>query len=316
MESPESCKSTHGDREIHVVHMESKDRNDAYLDKTRLLMDRMGAHELYSVEVWRAALTELVATATLMFTLTASIISCLNSHEPDPKLLIPFVVFAIVFLFLMTTVPLSGGHMSPVFSFIATLRGLISPTRAAIYVLAQCLGSIMGFIIIKSVMSPEAAMKYSLGGCTVVGTGAAPGLAPAAALVLEFSCTFVVLFVGVTVAFDPKRCEEHGLTIVCMVVAGAMGLVVFVSTTVTGQPGYAGVGLNPARCLGPALLQGGPLWDGHWVFWVGPFIACIVYYGYCKNMPTGRLLMGEEYDFVHSIRVVCGRRQSQEATKL
>lgn len=51
MESPESCKSTHGDREIHVVHMESKDRNDAYLNKRRLLMDRMGAHELYSVEV-------------------------------------------------------------------------------------------------------------------------------------------------------------------------------------------------------------------------------------------------------------------------
>lgn len=165
-------------------------------------------------------------------------------------------------------------------------------------------------------MSHEIATKYSLGGCTVAGSRAAPGLGPMAALMLEFSCTFVVLFVGVTVAFDRRRCEELGLTIVCMVVAGAMGLVVFVSATVTGRPGYAGVGLNPARCLGPALLQGGPLWDGHWVFWVGPFFACIVYYGYSKNMPATRMVMGEEYDLVNSIRVVSGRMQSQQATKL
>lgn len=52
MESPESCKSSiHGDQEIPVVHVECKDWNDTYLDKRRLLKDRMGAHELYSVEV-------------------------------------------------------------------------------------------------------------------------------------------------------------------------------------------------------------------------------------------------------------------------
>ncbi|KAL6213160.1 hypothetical protein ACLB2K_012607 [Fragaria x ananassa] len=216
----------------------------------------IGAHEYFSPEMWRAALTEFVATACLMFTLTSSIIACLDSHEVDPKLLVPLAVFVIAFLFLMVAVPLSGGHMSPVFTFIAALKGVITLARASIYMLMQSVGSIVGFLIIKTVMDHNAAQKYSLGGCTTHGVGTHT------ALVLEFVCTFVVLFVGVTVAFDKNRCKELGLAMVCLVVAGAMALAVFVSITVTGKSGYAGVGLNPARCLGPALLQGGILWDG------------------------------------------------------
>ncbi|XP_058077563.1 probable aquaporin PIP2-6 [Magnolia sinica] len=257
--------------------------------------------------MWRAALTELVATATLMFILTSCIISCLDSDVADPKLLIPFIIFAVVFLFLMVTVPLSGGHMSPIFTFIAALKGVISLTRAATYVVAQCIGSIMGFIVVKCVMSHEEAAKYSLGGCTVVANGAAPGLGPSTALMLEFVCTFVVLFVGVTVAFDQRRCAQLGLTTVCAIVAGIMGLVVYVSVTITGQPAYAGVGLNPARCLGPAILLNGRLWEGHWVFWVGPFFGCIVYYGYSRNIPNGLVMGDGEFDFVNMVGRLIGR---------
>jgi aquaporin-4 len=99
--------------------------------------------------MWKAALTELLATPFLVFTLTSSIILCLDSNEVQPKLLVPFAVFLILFLFLMVTFPLSGGHMSPILTFIAALRGLVTLSRAAIYVLAQCVGSILGFIILK-----------------------------------------------------------------------------------------------------------------------------------------------------------------------
>uniref|UniRef100_A0A7N2MZV4 Uncharacterized protein n=1 Tax=Quercus lobata TaxID=97700 RepID=A0A7N2MZV4_QUELO len=148
--------------------------------------------------MWKAAFTELVATALIVFTLTRTIISCLDSHAVEPKLLVPLAVFIIAFLFLMVTIPLSGGHMSPAFTFIAALRGLVTLARAAINV-----------------------------------------------------------------------CKELGIAMVFVVLAGSMALAVFVSITVTGRAGYVGVGLNPAGCLAPALLQGGRLWDGHWVFWVG-----------------------------------------------
>ncbi|KAK4258528.1 hypothetical protein QN277_004970 [Acacia crassicarpa] len=237
------------------------------------------AHEFFSPEMWKAALTELIATAGLLFTLTTSIIACLDSHETDPKLLVPFAVFIIAFLFLLVTVPLSGGHMNPIFTFIAALKGLISLCRAIIYLFAQCIGSIICFLIIKTVMLQKMADSYYLGGCVI------SDLKKQKALLLEFCCTFVVLFLGVTLAFDKKRSKDLGLPMVCVVVAAAMAVAVFVSITVTGQAGYAGVGLNPVRCLGPALLLGGPLWNGHWIFWVGPFLACVLYYAVSINFP-------------------------------
>ncbi|KAG4985001.1 hypothetical protein GYH30_032475 [Glycine max] len=257
----------------------------------------IGAHEFFTIETWKAALVELIATAALMFTLTSCNIACLESQDVNPKLILPFAVFIIVFLFLIVIVPLSGGHMNPIFTFIAALKGVVTLSRALLYVSAQCIGSIIGFFVLKSVMEPKLADTYSLGGCALGDKGQSSGIRPQDALLLEFSCTFLVLFVGLTLAFDKKRCKELGLPMVCLVVAASLALAVFVSITVTGRPGYAGAGLSPARCLGPVLLHGGPLWNGHWVFWLGPFLACIIYYSVSINLPKkGLNWVDGEYD--------------------
>ncbi|KAF7810814.1 aquaporin TIP1-2 [Senna tora] len=278
------------------------------------LLASVGAYEVFRPEMWKAALTESVATASLVFTLTTSIIACLDSHEVNPKLLVPFAVFIIAFLFLIVTVPLTGGHMSPVFTFIAALKGVVTPVRALAYISAQCIGSILGFLVIRSVMEPKLAEMYYLGGCSVSGNGENPGIKEQVALLLEFSCTFVVLFVGVTVAFDKKRSKDLGLPMVCLVVAGSMALAVFVSITVTGKAGYAGVGLNPARCLGPALLEGGILWKGHWVFWVGPVLACTIYYGVSVNLPKEGLVWVEEEHDILKLGEACFCRTSRASS--
>ncbi|KAA0045686.1 aquaporin TIP1-2-like [Cucumis melo var. makuwa] len=263
--------------------------------------------------MWKAAMTELVATALLIFCLTTSIVSCLNSHQSDPKLLIPFAVFIILFLFLVVTFPLSGGFLSPIFAFIAALHGVITFTRATVYILAQCLASILAFLMIKDAMSPDVADKYSLGGCTIRGTGETPGLSVTTALILEFACTFVVLYVGVTVVLDQKMSERFGLPMVCGMIAASSAVAVFVSTTITGRAGYGGVGLSPARCLGPAVLRGGLLWEGHWVFWVGPFAACVVYYGFSKNLPNGVLVGAKgEIGILKMVGGRCWRRRRQK----
>ncbi|WCJ34631.1 Aquaporin PIP1.1 [Euphorbia peplus] len=240
--------------------------------------------------MWRATTTELIATAGLLFTLTISIISCLESKEAaNPKLLMPFTIFVIAFFFLLTTIPLSGGHMSPVFTFIAALEGLITPTRAICYILAQCIGSTAAYMVIKISMDPNTALKYSLGGCIIDGNS--EGIPTATAFMLEFCCCFLVLYVGVTVGFDKRRMKELGLVMVCVILAASMGLAIYVSISVTGKVGYGGVGLNPARCLGSALVHGGPLWNGHWVFWVGPFLACLVYYAFTLTLPKQNILL-------------------------
>lgn len=92
---------------------------------------------------------------------------------------------------------------------------------------------------------------------------------------------------------DKEMSERLGLPMVCGMIAGSSAVAVFVSTTITGRAGYGGVGLSPARCLGPAVLRGGRLWEGHWVFWVGPFVACLAYYAFSVNFPKGPLVGAE-----------------------
>jgi glycerol uptake facilitator-like aquaporin len=46
--------------------------------------------------------------------------------------------------------------MSPVFTFIAALEGVITPVRVLFYVSAQCVGSIVAYLEIKSVMDKNA----------------------------------------------------------------------------------------------------------------------------------------------------------------
>ncbi|KAF3963588.1 hypothetical protein CMV_012032 [Castanea mollissima] len=231
--------------------------------------------------MWKAAITELVARALIVFILTTTIISCLDSHAVEPKLLVPLAVFIIAFVFLMVTIPLSGGHMSPAFTFIAALRGLLTLARAAIYVLAQCVGSIIGFIILKNVMDHKTVQNHSIGGCTIDGNGATSALSPEIALTLEF-----------------VQGTWHSNGVCC---ASRVYGPISVCVNHSYWEGYAGVGLNPARCLAPALLQGGRLWDGHWVFWVGPFFACIVYYCFSLNLPKEE----EEYDILRLAGGAC-----------
>ncbi|PQP92320.1 Major intrinsic protein [Prunus yedoensis var. nudiflora] len=102
-------------------------------------------------------------------------------------------------------------------------------------------------------MSHDLEQKFLFGGCTLNGNGETHGISPGDAFLLEFVSTFLLLFVGITVAFDKKRSKEVGLPWVCFMLSAPMGRGVFISIPITGTAGYSGVGLNPARCLGPAL---------------------------------------------------------------
>nr|AJI43716.1 X intrinsic protein [Hevea brasiliensis] len=253
---------------------QNKNINDSLESPKKTFLSCIGVHELLSPETWKAAITELVSTACQLFTLITMVTACLESHVAEAKLLVPVVVFSTIFLLLVVTIPVSGVHMNPTFTFIFALKGVITFVRALVYILAQCLGSTMAYLIVKRAMNPKIAEKYSLGGCSMGGNG--EGISAGTALAIEFACTFLVLYFSVTVAFDKKRCKQLGLTMFCVMVSGILAVAYFISLTITGQVGYGGPRLNPARCIGPAVLVGGSLWESLWVFWVGPFCASIV----------------------------------------
>ncbi|CAN0910094.1 Probable aquaporin PIP1-4 [Linum grandiflorum] len=194
-----------------------------------------------------------------------------------PNLVLSCLVAPIISILLIATFPISGGHMNPIITFAAFLVGLDSAAKAAIYILAQCLGGIVGALALKAVVNTTIESTFSLGGCTLTVAGQA--------LWLEIICGFVFLFASVWMAFDGRQVRALGRVTVCVIIGIVLGLLVFVSTTVTATKGYAGAGLNPARCLGPAIVRGGHLWNGHWVFWIGPIIASIAFALYVKIIP-------------------------------
>ncbi|KAF9620819.1 hypothetical protein IFM89_014756 [Coptis chinensis] len=252
---------------------------------------RLGLQDFYSLQVWRASIAELLGTATLVFAIDTIVISSIETETNVPNLLLSILVAILITILLLATNPISGGHINPVITFSAALLGLITVSRAIIYILAQCIGGLLGALALKAVVGSSIERAFSLGGCTVSVIAPGPhgpttiGIETNQALWLEIICTFVVLFASIWMAFDERQAKAHGALTVCAIVGIVMGLMVFVSTTVTTKKGYAGVGMNPARCIGPAIVRGGHLWDDHWIFWVGPAIACVTFYLYVKIIP-------------------------------
>lgn len=255
----------------------------------------LGFEDIFSVKVWRASMAELLGTAVLVFALDTIVISSIQTDTKTPNLVMSTLVAITITILLIATFPISGGHINPLVSFAAALTGITSFSRAAIYILAQCVGGIFGALALKAVVTNKIAHNFSLGGCTLNVVVPGPdgpveiGLGTRQALWLEIICSFVFLFASVWMAFDSRQAKALGRVSVCIVIGTVLGLLVFVSTTVTAQKGYAGAGLNPARCLGPALVRGGHLWDRHWIFWAGPAIACVAFALYTKVIPSQNL---------------------------
>ncbi|PIA56836.1 hypothetical protein AQUCO_00700882v1 [Aquilegia coerulea] len=255
------------------------------------LRAKLGLEELYSLKVWRASMAELLGTAVLVFAIDTIVISSIETDTKTPNLIMSLVIAISVAVLLLATSPVSGGHINPVITFSAMLIGLISVSRAFVYILAQCIGGVLGALALKAVVGSSLEHAFSLGGCTLTVISPGPngpiafGIETSPALWLEIICTFIFLFASVWMAFDERQAKALGHVTVCTILGIVVGLLVFVSTTVTTKKGYAGVGMNPARCLGPAIVRGGHLWDGHWVFWVGPGIACVAFYLYIVIIP-------------------------------
>ncbi|KAI4376093.1 hypothetical protein MLD38_013887 [Melastoma candidum] len=270
-------------------------KNDKGRHRLTSFQDIFGLKDLVSLQVWRASLAELLGSGILVFAIDTVVISSYQSITNSPNLIMSFLIALTVAILLLATSPISGGHINPVITFAAFLAGLVSISRAAIYILAQCAGAVLGALALKAVVGDKIEETFSLGGCTLTVIGPGPegpvvvGVGMAQALWLEIFCTFIFLFASIWMAFDERQAKALGRVAVFSIIGIVVGLLVFVSTTVTGMKGYAGAGMNPARCLGPAVVRGGHLWGGHWVFWAGPGIACVAFSLYIKIIPSHHL---------------------------
>lgn len=254
-------------------------------------------------------MAEFLATAIFVFAIDTIVISSFETKTESPKLIMSLLIAIITAILLLAANPISGGHMNPAITLAAALVGVISVSRAAVYILAQCAGAVLGALALKAVVNSTIEDTFSLGGCTLTVIAPGPngpisvGLGTSQGLWLEIICTFVLLFASIWIALDHRQARALGRVIIFSVIGIVVGLLVFVSTTVTGAKGYAGAGMNPARCLGPAIVRGGHLWNGHWVFWAGPSIASVAFYLYTKIIPSQHFhAQGYKHDFLNILK--------------
>ncbi|GJP55467.1 hypothetical protein CLOM_g14422 [Closterium sp. NIES-68] len=268
----------------------------------------LGLNDWFSSEVWRASLIELVGTASLVFLSILGTTSCLNSSFTSPPLAIGLINGLLLTLHILAMAPASGGHVNPSITIATFFAGLTSLPRAAFYIVAQFAGSVLGAACARGVLPPVLATRYLLTGCTVslpqlplppsppllpfvnstssntsiTSTPPPPfsppsGLSIAQGLLSESIFTFALLFIAFGVALDQTQGALFGPIIAPIIIGVILSLLIFISGAIA-PPGYTGVGMNPARCFGPAAAMGseaGVLWENLWVFLVGPLLGAL-----------------------------------------
>jgi aquaporin Z len=161
----------------------------------------------------------------------------------------------------------SGCHINPAVSISMLAAGKMKAKDTLIYVVMQCIGAIVGAIVLYSIAlgSP----RYSLAtvglGENGYGSGSPGQYSMMSAFVAEVVLTFIFLLVihGSTGEKAPKGFAgmSIGLSLV---------LIHLVGIPITGTS------VNPARSLGPALIVGGTALNQLWLFWVAPLIGALL----------------------------------------
>jgi aquaporin Z len=152
---------------------------------------------------------------------------------------------------------ISGCHINPAITFGVWLSGRMNGKDAAMYMLFQVIGALIGSAIIYLLVSTGTQTEYATStGANAVSSNSSIAMAFIAELVFTF--IFVLVVLGVT---DSAKGNSSlaglaiGLTLV---------LVHIVCIPITGTS------VNPARSVGPALFEGGVALQQLWIFVLAP----------------------------------------------
>ena len=150
----------------------------------------------------------------------------------------------------------SGCHINPAVSFGMLLSKRMSCKDFCWYVVAQILGAIAGSAVLGVLLGSFKAL-----GADGFGEGFLATNAWIALLVeIILTCVFVLTILGVT-----SKKENSSIA----------GIVIGLTLTLVHLLGirFTGTSVNPARSIGPALLQGGEALSQLWVFIIAPLIG-------------------------------------------
>jgi len=194
----------------------------------------------------RRGVAELIGTFTLIFVGMGSIVfaQSLLGVALAHGLAIAIMVSAVGHI--------SGGHFNPAVTFAFVVTRRIALSLAVVYWFAQLAGAVLGALALRAAFPKEANLDSGvpvLDGTIGAGSG----------VLIEAILTFFLVWVIFATAVDPGGAFKS--------IAGlAIGLTITMDILAAGP--LTGAAMNPARALGPELVQN--VWDDFWVYLVGP----------------------------------------------
>ena len=162
---------------------------------------------------------------------------------------------------------ISGCHINPAVTIGVLTAGRMTVKDAIGYIIAQCLGAILGAAVLYLIVSGQPGFtmpEWGLG-ANGWGEGYLGNYNILSAFMIEAVMTFLFIFVilGTTSKFGNSAMAGLAIGVTLM-------LIHLVAIPVTGTS------VNPARSLGPALFSGGKALAQLWLFIVAPLIGAVV----------------------------------------
>ncbi len=188
----------------------------------------------------RAIVAELLATLLFVFVGTGAVVAAFYWAQ-DGGSALAVISLAHGFGILVAvawTAKLSGGHINPAVTVAMLIARKITPTLAGAYIVAQCLGAIAASLLLKLAISNP--VEGELGKHSL-----APDFAVMEGFLLEVILTFFLVLVVFNLAVSKKGWGDFAPIGIGL----AIMLIHFVAVPFTGAS------VNPARSLGPALID-------------------------------------------------------------
>ena len=217
-------------------------------------------------------LAEMFGTMVLVLMGCGTAVS-LGCNNADPETVIgTALAFGLSVVAMAYTIGgISGCHINPAITLGVLLSGRMKGKEAAMYMIFQVLGAIIGSTILYFVTINSGLI--GTGANDLQSVNAIQTVSWLGGLLAEivFTCVFVLVVLGATAKENTATSGFAGL---------AIGLTLVLVHLVCIR--YTGTSVNPARSIGPALYQGGTALSTLWIFIVGPFVGATIAAGIWK----------------------------------
>lgn len=155
---------------------------------------------------------------------------------------------------------ISGGHFNPAVTLGLVAAGRFEISKAAPYIIAQCLGAIAACAVFAVIGKTPA--TFAANGYDQLSMMKFP-LVPVFVIEVVMTALFLVVITGATSRKAPPGFAPIAIGL-------ALAVIHILSIPVSNTS------VNPARSLGPALFAGGQALAQVWVFWVAPILGGVL----------------------------------------